>query len=322
MLGLLDLIQDGNGEILAADPALALGIFDQVIEAEARRVRLTGEEGPHAKTDEDDHEDEKGPADVRLRAEVEEKLARLPLSYIDQQPRGDLLSRVTNDVDNISSSMQQSLSQILNSVLTVVAVLSMMLWISPLLAVIAILTVPLSVIVTILIAKRSQVQFAAQWERTGSLNAHIEEMFTGHTLVTVFADAQPAPGWSVHAIAGAQDRRLVSDASFGAAFANRNAVTTNRRGVLDKMNLNGADIEFTLAMTVGNAGFVTHTFTGKVDGNTITGTVRLQRIVKEETFTTEVPWRATRAVSSTYFAPTGAQPSQAMEPAKPVGKKP
>ena len=96
----------------------------------------------------------------------------------------------------------------------------------------------------------------------------------------------------------------------------------NRRGVLDKMNLNGADIEFTLAMTVGNAGFVTHTFTGKVDGNTITGTVRLQRIVKEETFTTEVPWRATRAVSSTYFAPTGAQPSQAMEPAKPVGKKP
>jgi Methyltransferase domain len=96
----------------------------------------------------------------------------------------------------------------------------------------------------------------------------------------------------------------------------------SRRGVLDKMNLNGAHIEFTLAMTIGNAGFVTHTFSGKVDGNTITGTVRLQRIVKEETFTTEVPWRATRAATSAYFAQTGAQPAQAMEPAKAAGKKP
>ncbi len=96
----------------------------------------------------------------------------------------------------------------------------------------------------------------------------------------------------------------------------------SRRGVFDKMNLNGANIDFTLAMTIGNAGLVTHFFSGKVDGNTITGTVRLQRIVKEETFTTEVPWRATRAASSAYFAQTGAQPSQAMEPAKPVAKKP
>ena len=96
----------------------------------------------------------------------------------------------------------------------------------------------------------------------------------------------------------------------------------SRRGVFDKMNLNGANIDFTLAMTIGNAGLDTHFFSGKVDGNTITGTVRLQRIVKEETFTTEVPWRATRAASSAYFAQTGAQPSQAMEPAKPVAKKP
>ncbi len=96
----------------------------------------------------------------------------------------------------------------------------------------------------------------------------------------------------------------------------------SRRGVLDKLNLNGANIDFTLAMTIGANGLVTHFFSGKVDGNTITGTVRLQRSVKEETFTTEVPWRATRAASSAYFAQTGAQPAQAMEPAKPVAKKP
>lgn len=128
----------------------------------------------------------------RLRQQSEEKLGRLPLSYFDGQSRGDLLSRVTNDVDNISSSMQQSLSQILNSVLTVVAVLSMMLWISPLLAIVALIAVPLSMVASVRIAKRSQVDFATQWTWTGKLNGHVEEMHTGHSLVRVFGRRQAA----------------------------------------------------------------------------------------------------------------------------------
>jgi hypothetical protein len=99
----------------------------------------------------------------------------------------------------------------------------------------------------------------------------------------------------------------------------------NRRGVLDKMTLRGADINFTLAMTVGDAGFVTHTFSGKAVGdNEITGTVRLQRTVNEETETTEMPWRATRTPASRYFAPTGESPTRPVEVPgkKPVAKKP
>src|SRR6266571_2808860 len=121
-----------------------------------------------------------------LRREVEAKLARLPLRYFDSNPHGDLLSRVTNDVDNISTTLQQGLSQIVTSVLTVVGVLAIMIWISWLLALIALVTVPLSVVVTLLIARRSQRQFAAQWKWTGSLNGHVEEMHTGHSLVQVF----------------------------------------------------------------------------------------------------------------------------------------
>ncbi len=122
-----------------------------------------------------------------MRRDVEAKLARLPLKYFDSHSHGDILSRVTNDVDNISTTLQQGLSQIVTSVLTVIGVLAMMLWISWLLALIALVTVPLSVVVTILIARRSQRQFAAQWKWTGSLNGHVEEMHTGHTLVQVFA---------------------------------------------------------------------------------------------------------------------------------------
>ncbi len=123
---------------------------------------------------------------LRMRAHVEEKLARLPLAYYDRQPRGELLSRVTNDIDNVAQTMQQTLSQLVTSVLTVVGVLGMMFWLSPLLAVVALVTVPLSVAVAGAIAKRSQPQFVQQWAATGRLNAHIEEMFTGHDLVTVF----------------------------------------------------------------------------------------------------------------------------------------
>jgi ATP-binding cassette subfamily B protein len=121
-----------------------------------------------------------------LRREVEEKLARLPLRYFDSHAHGDLLSRVTNDVDNIATTLQQGLSQLLTSVLTVIGVLAIMLWISPLLALISIITIPLSFAVTIVIAGRSQKEFIAQWAETGALNGHVEQMHSGHALVQVF----------------------------------------------------------------------------------------------------------------------------------------
>ncbi|MEU0480744.1 ABC transporter ATP-binding protein [Streptosporangium sp. NPDC006013] len=122
----------------------------------------------------------------RLREEVEEKLNRLPLRFFDGQPRGELLSRVTNDIDNVSQTLQQTMSQLLNSLLLVIGVLAMMFVISPLLALIALVTIPLTMVATGMIAKRSQKHFVAQWKHTGSLNAHIEEAFTGHELVKVF----------------------------------------------------------------------------------------------------------------------------------------
>ncbi|UZN05346.1 ABC transporter ATP-binding protein [Cellulomonas sp. S1-8] len=129
---------------------------------------------------------------LRMRSDVEAKLGRVPLSYFDQQPRGELLSRVTNDIDNVAQTVQQTLSQLVTSVLTVIGVLAMMFWISPLLALVALVTVPLSVVIAAAIAKRSQPQFVEQWAWTGKLNAHIEEMFTGHALVTVFGRQQEA----------------------------------------------------------------------------------------------------------------------------------
>jgi ATP-binding cassette subfamily B protein len=122
----------------------------------------------------------------RLREQVEAKLSRLPLSYFDQQQRGEVLSRATNDTDNIAMTMQQTLSQMLNSVLTVIGVLVMMLVISPLLAVIALVTIPLSIMVAALVGKRAQPQFIRQWSTTGKLNGHIEEMYTGHNVVRTF----------------------------------------------------------------------------------------------------------------------------------------
>jgi ATP-binding cassette subfamily B multidrug efflux pump len=123
---------------------------------------------------------------LKLRADVEDKLNRLPLPYFDKQPRGELLSRVTNDIDNVAQSLQQTLSQLLTSLLTVVGVLTLMVWISPLLAAVALVAVPLSFLITAQIGKRSQKQFIAQWKHTGRLNGHIEEAFTGHELVKVF----------------------------------------------------------------------------------------------------------------------------------------
>ncbi|MGV9611891.1 ABC transporter ATP-binding protein [Nocardia xishanensis] len=122
----------------------------------------------------------------RLRSDVEDKIHRLPLRYFDSQPRGDVLSRVTNDVDNVSQSLQQTMSQLLISVFSVIGILIMMFWISPLLALIALLTVPGAIVVTAQIAKRSKPHFVDQWKYTGLVNAQVEEAYTGHEVVTAF----------------------------------------------------------------------------------------------------------------------------------------
>ena len=128
----------------------------------------------------------------RLRQEVDRKLGRMPLKTFDSRPRGDLLSRVTNDIDNIGATLQQSLTQLITAVLTIVGVLIMMLTISPLLALISILAVPLSLFLTAIIAKRSQPQFVVQWSSTGALNGQVEEMHTGHSIVKLFGRQQQA----------------------------------------------------------------------------------------------------------------------------------
>ena len=129
---------------------------------------------------------------LRLREDVDLKLGRLPLKYFDSHPRGDVLSRVTNDIDNIGQTLQQSLTQLITSLLTIIGVLILMFVISPILAVISILAVPASIVITVLIASRSQKQFVAQWASTGTLNGHVEEMHTGHAIVKVFGRQQQA----------------------------------------------------------------------------------------------------------------------------------
>jgi ATP-binding cassette, subfamily B, multidrug efflux pump len=128
----------------------------------------------------------------RLRQDVDRKLGRLPLRYFDSHARGDLLSRVTNDIDNIQQSLQQSLTQLFTSLLTIVGVLIVMLTISPILAVVSLLAVPASLVVTIFIVRRSQQQFVAQWSSTGALNGHVEEMHTGHAIVKAFGRQREA----------------------------------------------------------------------------------------------------------------------------------
>ncbi len=128
----------------------------------------------------------------RLRRDVDLKLARLPLKYFDTHARGDTLSRVTNDIDNIANTLQQSLTQIITSVATIVGVLAMMFWISPMLAAISLLVLPIAAGLTMLIARRSQKQFTAQWTRTGVLNGHVEESHTGHPIVKSFGHQEDA----------------------------------------------------------------------------------------------------------------------------------
>ena len=147
-----------------------------------------------------------------LRSQVEDKVNRLPLSYFDKQTRGELLSRVTNDIDNISQSLQQTLSQLLTSLLTVIGVTVMMVVVSPLLALIALVTIPVSILVITVIGRRSQRLFIQQWKSTGELNGHIEEAFTGQSLVKVFGRQH-----EVEAVFAERNHTLYS-ASFGAQF--------------------------------------------------------------------------------------------------------
>jgi len=147
-----------------------------------------------------------------LRNDVESKINRLPLSYFDRQTRGELLSRVTNDIDNVAQSLQQTLSQLLTSLLTVIGVTVMMFLVSPVLAVIALVTIPVAVLITGVIGKRSQKLFTEQWKATGELNSHIEEAFSGHSLVKVFGRQAEAA-----AVFAERNDRLFASA-FGAQF--------------------------------------------------------------------------------------------------------
>lgn len=148
----------------------------------------------------------------RLRSAVENKINTLPLGYIDRTPRGDLLSRVTNDIDNIAQSLAQSLSMLFISILTVIGVLIMMLTISPLLSLVAVATVPATIFTIKFIAGKSKKRFMAQWSHTGALNGIVEETFAGHSLVKVFGQQQAT-----------EDRfeetnQKLFEASFGAQF--------------------------------------------------------------------------------------------------------
>ncbi|KQX16910.1 multidrug ABC transporter ATP-binding protein [Streptomyces sp. Root431] len=172
----------------------------------------------------------------RMREDVQTKLARLPLSYFDKAKRGEVLSRATNDIDNISQTLQQSMGQLINSLLTIVGVLAMMFWISPLLALVAIVTVPVSVFVAAKIGKRSQPHFVQQWKSTGTLNAHIEEMYTGHNLVKVFGRQAES----------AQDFREQNEALYEAGFK-----AQFNSGVMQPVMFFVSNINYVLVAVVG-----------------------------------------------------------------------
>jgi len=148
----------------------------------------------------------------RLRREVDQKLGRLPLKYFDTHAHGDTLSRVTNDIDNIANTLQQSLTQIITSFTTIIGVLAMMFWISPMLAVISLLVLPTAAVLTMLIARQSQKQFTDQWTRTGVLNGQVEESHTGHSIVKVFGHQEDAIRHFD------EENQLVYEASFKAQF--------------------------------------------------------------------------------------------------------
>ncbi len=172
----------------------------------------------------------------RMREDLQAKLSRLPLSYFDKRQRGEVLSRATNDIDNIGQTLQQSLGQLINSLLTIVGVLAMMFWVSWLLALVALVTVPLSFYVATRVGKRSQPHFVQQWRTTGKLNAHIEEMYTGHTLVKVFGRQDES------AQQFAEQNDALYEAGFKAQF---------NSGVMQPLMMFVSNINYVLVAVVG-----------------------------------------------------------------------
>ncbi|MBW5423433.1 ATP-binding cassette domain-containing protein [Streptomyces sp. BG9H] len=173
----------------------------------------------------------------RMRGDVQEKLSRLPLSYFDKRQRGEVLSRATNDIDNINQTLQQTMGQLINSLLTIIGVLVMMFWVSPLLALVALVTVPLSFLVATKVGKRSQPQFVQQWKTTGKLNAHIEEMYTGHALVKVFGRHEES------AKAFAEQNEQLYEAGFKAQF---------NSGVMQPLMFFMSNLNYVLVAVVGS----------------------------------------------------------------------
>ena len=171
-----------------------------------------------------------------LRQSVEDKLNRLPLSYVDRQSRGDLLSRVTNDIDNLAQSLQQTVSQILTSLLTLVGVTVMMFTISPLLAVVALVTVPLSLWVMKVVSKRARPRFISQWRYTGSVNGQTEEVFTGHAIVKSFGRQRDVEARF------AADNDALYETSFDAQFT---------AGTIQPLMVFFGNIQFVLIAVVG-----------------------------------------------------------------------
>lgn len=172
----------------------------------------------------------------RMREDVQTKLSRLPLSYFDKRQRGEVLSRATNDIDNIGQTLQQSMGQLINSLLTVIGVLVMMFWVSWILALVALVTVPLSFVVATRVGKRSQPHFVQQWRSTGKLNAHIEEMYTGHTLVKVFGRQEESAGQF------AEQNDALYEAGFRAQF---------NSGVMQPLMMFVSNLNYVLVAVVG-----------------------------------------------------------------------
>ncbi|MEW1641908.1 ABC transporter ATP-binding protein [Streptomyces sp. NPDC091219] len=172
----------------------------------------------------------------RLRESVQTKMSRLPLSYFDKRQRGEVLSRATNDIDNIGQTLQQSMGQLINSLLTIIGVLAMMFWVSWLLALVALVTVPLSFLVATRIGKRSQPHFVQQWRSTGKLNAHVEEMYTGHTLVKVFGRQEES------AQLFAEQNDALYEAGFKAQF---------NSGVMQPLMMFVSNLNYVLVAVVG-----------------------------------------------------------------------
>ncbi|MFF4028478.1 ABC transporter ATP-binding protein [Streptomyces sviceus] len=172
----------------------------------------------------------------RMREDVQTKMSRLPLSYFDKRQRGEVLSRATNDIDNIGQTLQQSMGQLINSLLTIIGVLAMMFWVSWLLALVALVTVPLSFVVATRVGKRSQPHFVQQWRTTGKLNAHIEEMYTGHNLVKVFGRQDES------AAQFAEQNEALYEAGFKAQF---------NSGVMQPLMMFVSNLNYVLVAVVG-----------------------------------------------------------------------